>query len=148
MSRDGGRKEKTDLYRLSFWRSFWLNYKDRTSMMMKKKKEQVTCWKLQIHATLICVTWLSVSSGNESHLCSAGDPYEIRQTNGPFWMRCTRLSSVSPFRKMLRLAFCYGMIIIKSFLYHSPIANQPFDVKLFELLTVSLYKTSISKFYI
>jgi hypothetical protein len=30
MWRDGGRKQKTDLYGLSFWRRHWLNCKDRT----------------------------------------------------------------------------------------------------------------------
>jgi hypothetical protein len=46
VSRDGGRKQNTDLYGLSFWRSHWLNCKD---CMRKKKKKQ---FNLQYHTGL------------------------------------------------------------------------------------------------
>jgi hypothetical protein len=39
VSRDGGRKQKTDLHGLSLCRRHWLNYKD--CMQMEKKKKLV-----------------------------------------------------------------------------------------------------------
>ena len=55
------------------------------------------------HAILKCVTFLSGSSCNESQLYSAAARYKIRPGNGPSLLRYTRLTSVSPISKMLRL---------------------------------------------
>jgi hypothetical protein len=41
MSRDGGRKQKTDLYELSIGRWHWFNCKDCTPTKKKKKKELI-----------------------------------------------------------------------------------------------------------
>jgi hypothetical protein len=96
---------------------------------------------------LKCVTFFSGSTGNESHFYSAAARCECRVGNGPSRLRYTRLTSVSPISKILRLCFQtkYDTNFISSPINSLPIKHT-FDIKYSKILPVLLYKTQISKF--